>query len=150
MGSDNSGTNGLRVELAQTDEALAATWPVMRQLRPNLDAEQYVALAKAMATEGYRIAALYADDRVVAVAGYRLMTMLYAGRLLYLDDLVTDEAARSRGYGRTLIEWLKREARAQGCSELHLISRTTREGAHRFYFREGFAIECFHFRWKVE
>ncbi|MCA0268731.1 MAG: hypothetical protein LCH53_05865 [Bacteroidetes bacterium] len=28
------------------------------------------------------------------------MTMLYGGRLLYMDDLVADETVRSRGYGR--------------------------------------------------
>ena len=38
---------------------------------------------------------------------------------------------------------------ANGCSEVQLISRVTREQAHRFYFRQGFGIECFHFRAKV-
>ena len=138
-----------RIEIAATEEQLRATWPVMRQLRPHLDESQYVAMVKSMAAEGYRVAALYADGRVAAVAGYRFMTMLYAGKLLYLDDLVTDETARSRGHGKALLDWLKREARENGCSELQLISHTKREGAHRFYFREGFGIECFEFRWKV-
>ena len=139
-----------RIQVAETDDELRATWPVMRQLRPHLDEERYVAMARAMESEGYRVAALYADGRAVAVAGYRFMTMLYAGRLLYLDDLVTDEAERSHGYGRKLLDWLKQQAREHGCSELQLISRTTREAAHRFYFREGFGIECYEFRWKVE
>jgi hypothetical protein len=30
-----------------------------------------------------------------------------------------------------------------------LISRVVREEAHRFYFREGLGIECFHFRIKL-
>jgi hypothetical protein len=41
---------------------------------------------------------------------------------------------------------LKSEGRALGCSQIQLISRVTREQAHRFYFRENFGIECFHFR----
>jgi len=45
-----------------------------------------------------------------------------------------------------LLDWLKAEARAGGCAELQLISRVTREQAHRFYFREGLGIECFQFR----
>lgn len=55
---------------------------------------------------------------------------------------------RSRGYGAQLIARLKSEGRELGCSEIQLISRVTREQAHRFYFREGFGIECFHFRAK--
>jgi GNAT superfamily N-acetyltransferase len=141
----------MNVQLARTAEEIAATWPVMRQLRPHLDEARYVAMVNAMAPEGYRVAALRNDaGNVVAVAGYRFMTMLYAGKLLYLDDLVSDEAERSKGYGKQLLDWLKGEARANGCAELQLISHTKREAAHRFYFREGFGIECFEFRWKVD
>ena len=61
-------------------------------------------------------------------------------------NALTDEAARSRGYGSRLMARLKDEARAAGCSELQLISHVRREEAHRFYFREGLGIECFHFR----
>lgn len=59
---------------------------------------------------------------------------------------MTDAGARSRGHGTQLLDWLKAEGRAAGCAELQLVSRVTRESAHRFYFREGLGIECFHFR----
>ena len=135
------------IEQAETDEQIAATYDVMRQLRPHVRREEYVATVRAlMASDGYHLAALIAGGEVRAVAGYRYMNMLYCGRLLYLDDLVTDERTRSRGYGRQMIEWLKSEARQNACVELQLISRVVREGAHRFYFREGFGIECFQFR----
>lgn len=89
--------------------------------------------------------ALTEGGRVRAVAGYRLMEMLYCGRILYIDDLVTDERVRSRGLGRQLLEWLKEAARAQRCTEVQLDSRVHREAAHRFYEREGFAKTCYHF-----
>lgn len=132
---------------AETDSQIAATYDVMRQLRPHIAADEYIPMVRSMtATDGYRLAALTDENEVRAVAGYRYMHMLYCGRLLYLDDFVTDERARSRGYGKVLLTWLKEEARREGCSELQLISRTVREEAHRFYFREGLGIECFHFR----
>jgi GNAT superfamily N-acetyltransferase len=137
----------MTIEQAETDEQIAATYDVMRQLRPHLAREEYVPLVRAMmASDGFRLAAVVDEGEVRAVAGYRFMNMLYCGRLLYIDDLVSDERARSRGYGARLLGWLKEEARREGCSELQLISRTTREQAHRFYFREGLGIECFHFR----
>lgn len=136
---------------AETDEQIAATFDVMRQLRPHLEREGYVPLMRGlMASDGLQVLALADAGTVRAVAAYRFMNMLYCGRLLYVDDLVADEHARSKGYGAQLVARLKDEARAQGCSEVQLISRVIREQAHRFYFRQGFGIECFHFRAKLE
>ena len=136
---------------AQTDEEIAATFEVMRQLRPDLAADRYVAQVRSlMDSEGLRLLAVIDEGTVRGVAAYRFMQMLYCGRLLYLDDLVVDERVRSRGYGARLLDRLKDEGRAQGCSEIQLISRVTREQAHRFYFREGFGIECFHFRMRLD
>lgn len=140
----------MTIEIAETDEQIAATYDVMRQLRAHLAREAYVPAIRAlMASDGFRLAALTDEGQVRALAGYRFMNMLYCGRILYVDDLVSDESARSRGYGRRMMDWLKDEARREGCAELQLISRTTREQAHRFYFREGLGIECFHFRTRL-
>jgi GNAT superfamily N-acetyltransferase len=130
----------MTIQHAETDEQIAATYDVMHQLRPHLSREEYVPrIRELMASDGFRLAALVDDGEVRAVAGYRFMSMLYCGRILYLDDLVADERVRSRGYGKRLLDWLREEGRREGCSELHLISRTIREQAHRFYFREGLA-----------
>lgn len=132
---------------AESDGDIAATFDVMHQLRPHLARDAYVArMRELMAGEGLRLLALRDDGVVRAVATWRLMDMLYCGRLMYVDDLVTDATVRSRGHGARLIARLREEALGQGCHEIQLISRTTREQAHRFYFREGFGIECFHFR----
>lgn len=131
----------------ESDPQILATCDVMRQLRPHLPAgDAYVATIRAlMDADGYRLAALLDDDVVRAVAGYRAHGTLYAGRVLMLDELVSDETARSSGHGARMMAWLRDEGRALGCAELHLLSRTVRERAHRFYFREGMAIQCFHF-----
>lgn len=134
----------------QSDEELLATREVMRQLRPHIDPNEYLSTVKRMiASDGYRVAAASEGEVVRAVAGYRFMEMLYCGRILYVDDLITDERTRSRGHGKQLITWLEQEARKRGCGELHLDSGVHREHAHRFYFREGYTITAFHFRKKL-
>ncbi|HKR76452.1 MAG TPA: GNAT family N-acetyltransferase [Rhodanobacter sp.] len=139
------------IQPAETDAQIAATFEVMRQLRPQLERDTYVDAIRALAdSDGLRLLALHDEQGTVrAVASWRVMNMLYCGRLVSVDDLVVDERVRSHGYGAQLVARLKDEARALGCSELQLISRTTREQAHRFYFREGFGIECFHFRCRL-
>ena len=132
---------------AESDDDIIATYGVMRQLRPAFTQEEYLVAVRAlMRSDDYRLVSLVDDGAVRAVAGYRFLTMLYCGRILSVDDFVTDEHVRSRGYGTALLDWLRAEGRAADCAELQLISRVTREAAHRFYFRRGLGIECFHFR----
>jgi GNAT superfamily N-acetyltransferase len=134
------------VSKATTDEEILATREVMLQLQPHVPFDEYLAIVKRMKqTDGYQLAALYDKDIVRAIAGYRVMETLHYGRMMYLDDLCTDERYRSKGYGKTLLDWLKAEARALDCGHLHLDSGVQREQTHRFYLREGLTINCHHF-----
>lgn len=129
----------------------AATWPVMRQLRPHLTETSYVAMVERMReTEGFRLTAVVQDGQIRAVAGFRRLEMLYSGGILSIDDLVSDEAHRSAGHGKRLLDWLKAEARATGCTQVHLDSRLSRTDAHRFYQREGFETLGYHFVAQLE
>lgn len=130
----------------ESDEEILSTREVMLQLRPHIRPDDYLpTVRRMMESDGYRLAAASEGGIVRAVAGYRLMEMLYCGRLLYVDDLVSAETDRSAGYGGALIEWLENEARDNGCAEIHLDSGVQRKDAHRFYFRERFTIAGFHF-----
>ena len=135
------------VRTLNTDEDILAARRVMRQLRPQIAEDAYLAtVSRMMQHDGYLQAAVFEGDAVVAVAGYRFMETLFAGKTLYVDDLNTDDTRRSRGHGKTLMDWLKREARERGCVQLQLDSGVQREQTHRFYFREGLTINCYHFR----
>jgi GNAT superfamily N-acetyltransferase len=121
-------------------------FPVMSQLRPLLIAEEFVDRIQTQQAEGYQLAFLEYDGAVVAVAGFRLQTLLWSGRTLYVDDLVTDAARRSQGHGGTMMTWLIALAREAGCTTFMLDSGTHRNEAHAFYFRHGLRISDFHFK----
>ena len=134
------------IALAETDADIARCFPVMAQLRPKLRADEFVARIRRMAGESYRLAFLADDTGIVrSVAGFRLTDRLHAGRVLYVDDLVTDAASRSRGHGDRLFDWLVAHARSLGCDSFTLDSGTHRVDAHRFYLRKRMKIACFHF-----
>ncbi len=140
----------ITIAIASSDEQILATLEVMLQLRPVVRSQDYLSTVRRMMNaDGYRLVALYEKDAVRAVAGYRFMEMLYCGKIMYVDDLNTDEAYRSQGFGKALIDWLKAEAKAHGCTQIHLDSGVQREQTHRFYFREGLAINAYHFRGNV-
>ena len=125
--------------------ALREAWPVAQQLRPHLTEESFVAQALRQLDDGFSATALYDAGVVRAYAGWRVHENLVYGRHMYVDDLVTDAGVRGRGHGKALLDWLKDEARRQGCARLMLDSGTHRKDAHAFYLREGLRIEAFHF-----
>jgi ribosomal protein S18 acetylase RimI-like enzyme len=131
---------------AETDAALTACFRIMQQLRPKLaDGGSFVAQVRRQAAQGYRVLALWEDGRVVACAGYRVTENLIRGRFLYVDDLVTDAAARSRRHGDRLFDALVAEAGRQGCRSLVLDSGVDNGAAHRFYFRRRMTVTALHF-----
>jgi GNAT superfamily N-acetyltransferase len=136
--------------LADSDDDIARCHPVMAELRPHLDPAhldpaRFVTDVHELAQTGYRLAMHEADGEVVTVAGYRLLQNFHLGRHLYVEDLVTRDAARGAGHGRVMLDWLRDQARAAGCAHLDLLSGTQRTGAHRFYAREGMDIIAFAF-----
>ncbi len=134
------------IRIAASAEEIDRCYPVMRQLRPKLSAGDFVERVRVQQGEGYRLACLEHDGAVVAVAGFRIMHVLWSGKTLYVDDLVTDEAMRSRGFGEAMVAWLIEHARQQGCATFSLDSGTHRHQAHAFYFRQGLRITDFHFQ----
>lgn len=135
----------MNIFIARTDEEILRCYPVMAQLRPNLLPDTFLAAVRTQQPEGYIVAGGELDNRVVVVAGYRVQHMLSRGKFMYVDDLVTDSAVRSHGYGEQMFEWLKNTARSEGCSLLDLDSGVQRMAAHRFYFRQRMTIPAYHF-----
>lgn len=135
------------IAVAESDAAIRRCFPVMRQLRPHLDEARYMELATSMVRSGeFTLAYVEANGAVTAVAGFRFMNMLFSnGKVLYVDDLVTDEKVRSGGHGHALFQWLLAHARERHCVALTLDSGVQRHDAHRFYFRERMHISSHHF-----
>lgn len=141
--------NESTVYIAAADTEIAACYPVMRELRPHISEEEFVARVRRLEAMGYRLAVLQDAGKIVAVAGFRISESLSWGRFLYVDDLVTRPDDRSRGYGAKLLAWLKEFAAREGCAQLHLDSATWRKDAHRFYERNGMELTSFHFSMSI-
>ena len=133
------------IQIATTPEEIDRCFPVMSQLRPLLIAGEFFARIKAQQVEGYQLAFLGYRNAVVSVAGFRVQNMLSSGKTFYVDDLVTDAAARSQGHGEAMLQWLIALAREAGCDSFSLDSGTHRQEAHAFYLRNRLRITSFHF-----
>ena len=133
------------IQIAITDTEIERCFPVMHQLRPALLAEEFVSRIRTQQTEGYQLAFLEVENVIVSVAGFRERNLLSTGKTFYVDDLVTDAAARSQGHGEAMLAWLIASAKKAGCVAFSLDSGTHRQDAHAFYLRHRLRITAFHF-----
>jgi GNAT superfamily N-acetyltransferase len=135
----------MKIKLADSDFDTIRCFPLMFQLRPHLTQQIFDEKVESQRQAGYRLVFIEDAGAVKAVAGFRILEMLAYGRFLYIDDLVTDETERSKGYGGGLFDWLVDYAKSQNCAELQLDSGVQRTLAHRFYFHKRMQISDFHF-----
>ena len=139
------------ISIARTDDEIAKCFRVMHQLREHLTAVGFVPTVRQMEHGGYRLAFLEDKGDVQAVAGFRVTDRLYArGKILYVDDLITDRTSRSQGHGKRLFAWLVDRAKEEGCMALELDSGVQRFDAHRFYLANRMIISSHHFRLTLE
>ena len=134
-----------RIAVADTDELIDACYPVMAELRPQIPREDFLPFVRRLAAQHQFRIAFLADDGIRAVAGYRVAEWLAGGRYLEIEDLVTEAASRSRGYGGELFDWLLAEAARHRCRQMRLVSNVRRVDAHRFYLRKGMSQEAHYF-----
>ncbi|HUE97130.1 MAG TPA: GNAT family N-acetyltransferase [Longimicrobiaceae bacterium] len=134
------------IRIAETDDDIRRCFPVVHQLRTHVVEGEFVPRVRRQMAGGFLFAMLEDEGEVRAAAGYRFIDNLFSGRILYVDDLVTDTTARSRGYGRKLLDWLIDRAREENCYSLELDSGVQRFDAHRFYLTNRMVISSHHFR----
>jgi GNAT superfamily N-acetyltransferase len=136
----------MNVRIAETDEEIAACYPIMSELRPHLSPDTFVPLVRRLGkATGFGLAYLSEAEQIRAAAGYRISEWLAGGKYLEIEDLVSKVSDRSKGYGGALLDWLISLAAQHGCRQVRLVSNVRRANAHRFYLRKGMSKEAYYF-----
>nr|WP_062751373.1 GNAT family N-acetyltransferase [Shouchella tritolerans] len=118
----------------QSEKDILAAFPVVEQLRTHLDERSYLDFViEAQEKDRYKMFALFDEDEIVAVIGFKPMVTLYYGRFVWVCDLVTDQKKRSKGYGEKLLTYVHEWAKNNHYEQVALSSGLKRESAHRFY-----------------
>lgn len=136
-------------EIVENETRRAA--PAMLELRPRWHTAAAIVdfIDNSLRPAGYRLVGVFEGDQpdAVAAAGFREVNALAWGHYLYVDDVSTLPAARGRGCGERLMDWLAEEAARLDCEGLHLDSGVAadRAPAHRLYMRHKLRISAHHF-----
>lgn len=132
------------IERADTDEKILRCFDLLKILRPELEVNGFVERIRMQEKEGYHLIFIEDESGVRSVGGYRMAHFLAWGKVLYVDDLITQPEARGIGFGTHLLKWLKGEAKREGCDGIHLDTGVERDDAHRLYLNLGMHINCLH------
>lgn len=135
----------MTIKTATNNDDILKCLPVLKVLRPHIDDSAFVAQVTEMMDEGYQLAYVEEDGTAVAAIGFRYLQFLFNGKHIYIDDLITMEAARGKGYGGALLDHVTAIARAQEYKTVTLDSGHHRFTAHRLYLNKGFNITAHHF-----
>ncbi len=134
------------IRIASEESEILQCFPIIKQLRSHLTEQGFIQQVQRQNVDyGYQLCYLEEAGKLHCVAGFRISECLSNGKYLYIDDLVTDELHRSRGFGEKVFEWVINYARLNGCNEIGLESGVQRFAAHRFYMKQGMHISSYHF-----
>ena len=119
------------------DAEIVAVYPLMKTLRERIARDTFLEEIRRQQAGGYRLIGGFENGAPVVLAGIRRSHTLSRGDHLFVDDLVSDPAVRGAGHGRAMMQWVARDAAAEGIPRIYLDSRITARG---FYEKLGFTF----------
>ena len=123
----------IRIKRLVRQEEYVEAFHVIKQLRNQLEENDYLILLEKMINEGYQLFGLYFESEIVAVAGGIVLTNFYYGKHIWINDLVTLEQHRSKNYGKRLLGFIEDWAKKENCKVIALSTGLQRHSAHKFY-----------------
>lgn len=131
---------GLSVRPARVGDADALA-RLATQLGYPADAAQMPArFARVTADDNAAVFVAESEGTVVGMATIHLRyTINHESPIAQLTLLVVDEASRTRGVGRALVEAAEHFARSRDAKRINVTTAVHRTGAHAFYERIGYS-----------
>ena len=134
-----------QIKIVKTDLEIQQCWDVAFLLRPHLKKANWSSMiSEMMQYEKYSIAGIMDNDKFVAFAGYRIMTSLHSGNIIYIDDLCTLESYRGKGLATQLLEYVNALARSTNKDAVVLDTDFNNNTAQKVYLKNGFKLAALH------
>jgi GNAT superfamily N-acetyltransferase len=130
----------MSIRRATVDDAPAVA-ALATELGYPCDAETMRARLAAVPHDAQRtVLVIERDGEVLGMIDLATVEAIESGAWTEIRGLVVASAARSHGLGAQLLEAAEAWARERGHTRVRLRTNVTRERAHQFYLRHGYAI----------
>jgi GNAT superfamily N-acetyltransferase len=128
----------LQIREARSDADYHLSYPIIRQLFPQLDMQTYARRVFVARATGYRMFMGEVDKHLVGVIGVIANHNLHDGFVTYIEHVVVDKKFRGNGYGSELIQFAEDRAREEGCYLIELDTDTDAPRAAKMYEKSGY------------
>src|SRR5688572_18043214 len=135
--------DSLDIRIATTNE-IEKIIPVFKELRPHRTEDELRQLFSIAFHEGYRVAYIGTDKLAFSILGFRILTFIFSGKTLKVDDLATLSSQKNKGFAGKLFQWAKDYGKKENCEHINLDSGFQRHEAHKFYLNQGLYVESIH------
>jgi len=135
----------LVVKELKTLEEMLEHIDVLNELYPTLTMDEYIKDLTDMLPHNYGQVAVFEDGVCLGLSGFWIGKKLWCGKYLELDNIIVRSAARSKGIGQIIFDYLSQKAKDNDCNMMALDSYTTNYKAHKFFYNNEFAPKGFHF-----
>ncbi|MGU3377066.1 GNAT family N-acetyltransferase [Chryseobacterium sp. M5A1_1a] len=114
-------------------------------LRPHLDRSKWSdTIAEMVSNEKYTLMGIFNEEKIIAFIGYRIMTTLHSGNIIYIDDLCTLQHYRGKGLGGKLLSHVRTVAEYKNLDSVVLDTGFDNHTAQKLYFKNGFKLSAVH------
>lgn len=139
-----------QIIILQTQKELEQAFLLMKELRPHLTLQDFLEIYnQSHKTTGYEIAAVVKDSQILAIMGYRILYDYVHGKHCYIDDLVSTEQQRSKGYGSILLKYAEQFAQDNQCTGLRLCTGIENDRGKKFYEKNEWNLRAIVYKKKV-
>ncbi len=123
---------------------------LLKELRPHLTLVSFKKIfSEAQKSSSYQMIGIEDETGLVALMGYRILHDFVHGKHIYIDDLVSKEASRSKGYGTILLKHAEEIAKENGCTNLRLCTGIENEAGKKFYEKNNWNLRAVVYKKKM-
>jgi GNAT superfamily N-acetyltransferase len=140
----------MNVKTLKSSDEISRVFDIFLELRPHLKCkDSFIKQVMEQQREGYEVIAIEENRNFLACIGFRFLTTLSWGKIMYIDDFITKEKTRGKGCGRILLDYVIKIAKDKKCDAVHLDTGYTRHIAHKVYLKSGFEFDSHHLALKL-
>ncbi|MCS4302783.1 GNAT family N-acetyltransferase [Chryseobacterium pennae] len=137
--------NTYEIKPIESNSEIQQCLEVALVLRPHLNKDRWSdIIAEMVSNEKYTLMGIFDHEKVIAFIGYRIMTTLHSGNMIYIDDLCTLESYRGRGLASQLLSHVRTVAEYKNMDSITLDTGFDNHTAQKLYFKNGFKLSAVH------
>jgi len=110
---------------------------VLKELRPNLKVDDFVARREVIQSEGVQLVGIRVGDKLVCVASYLIYPHLTHEHDCWIHDMATLESFRHQGFATRLLEEIQNLAGEKGCYRVLVHTRNENKAARALYGKKA-------------